>query len=183
MCRIDDLVGEIVFEVSKQITLRPRVEIETRFVQQQNRAIGFAVFGIRREHDIEREKPLEATASFIKVHFNVIRAHYPEIKSSNPSVRAFNERAAINAPIQGSAADIIRRAMVKMEPALAAAGLSARMLLQVHDELIFEVEDGEVDRTIPVIVDIMENASMPALSMKVPLKVDARAAVNWDEAH
>lgn len=73
MCRIDDLVGEIVFEVSKQITLRPRVEIETRFVQQQNRAIGFAVFGICREHDIEREKPLEATASFIKVHFNVIR--------------------------------------------------------------------------------------------------------------
>lgn len=112
-----------------------------------------------------------------------LKAHYPEIKSSNPSVRAFNERAAINAPIQGSAADIIRRAMVKMEPALSAAGLSARMLLQVHDELIFEVEDGEVDSTIPVIVDTMENASMPALSMKVPLKVDARAAVNWDEAH
>ena len=111
------------------------------------------------------------------------RAHYPEIKSSNPSVRAFNERAAINAPIQGSAADIIRRAMIKMEPALAAAGLSARMLLQVHDELIFEVEDGEVETAIPVIVNVMENASMPALSMKVPLKVDARAATNWDEAH
>lgn len=111
------------------------------------------------------------------------RAHYPEIKSSNPSVRAFNERASINAPIQGSAADIIRRAMIKMEPALAAAGLSARMLLQVHDELIFEVEDGEVEKAIPVIVDVMENASMPALSMKVPLKVDARAATNWDEAH
>jgi DNA polymerase-1 len=111
------------------------------------------------------------------------RAHYPEIKSSNPSVRAFNERASINAPIQGSAADIIRRAMIKMEPALAAAGLSARMLLQVHDELIFEVEDGEVETAIPVIVDVMENASMPALSMKVPLKVDARAATNWDEAH
>ncbi|HSX76437.1 MAG TPA: DNA polymerase, partial [Shinella sp.] len=111
------------------------------------------------------------------------RAHYPEIKSSNPSVRAFNERASINAPIQGSAADIIRRAMIKMEPALSAAGLSARMLLQVHDELIFEVEDGEVEKAIPVIVDVMENASMPALSMKVPLKVDARAAHNWDEAH
>ncbi|SOC40956.1 DNA polymerase I [Rhizobium subbaraonis] len=112
------------------------------------------------------------------------RAHYPEIKSSNPSVRAFNERAAINAPIQGSAADIIRRAMVKMEPALAESGLSAvRMLLQVHDELIFEVEDGDVERAIPVIVGVMENASMPAVSMKVPLKVDARAALNWDEAH
>jgi DNA polymerase-1 len=66
------------------------------------------------------------------------RAHYPEIRSSNPQVRAFNERAAINAPIQGSAADIIRRAMVRMEPALEAAGMQARMLLQVHDELIFE---------------------------------------------
>ncbi len=110
-------------------------------------------------------------------------AHYPEIKSSNPSVRAFNERASINAPIQGSAADIIRRAMIKMEPALSAAGLSARMLLQVHDELIFEVEDSEVEKAIPIIVDVMENASMPALAMKVPLKVDARAATNWDEAH
>jgi DNA polymerase-1 len=73
--------------------------------------------------------------------------------------------------------------MIRMEPALEQAKLSARMLLQVHDELIFEVEDGEVEKTIPVIVDIMENASMPALSMKVPLKVDARAAHNWDEAH
>lgn len=113
------------------------------------------------------------------------RAHYPEIRSSNPSMRAFNERAAINAPIQGSAADIIRRAMIQIEPALAASGLSerVRMLLQVHDELIFEVEDEAVDAAMPVIVDIMENAAMPAVSMRVPLKVDARAAHNWDEAH
>ncbi|MET3584530.1 DNA polymerase-1 [Pseudorhizobium tarimense] len=111
------------------------------------------------------------------------RAHYPEIRSSNPQVRSFNERAAINAPIQGSAADIIRRAMVKMEPALQAAKLSARMLLQVHDELIFEVEEGEIDQTLPVITATMEEAAMPAISMKVPLKVDARAASNWDEAH
>ena len=113
------------------------------------------------------------------------RVHYPEIRSSNPSVRAFNERAAINAPIQGSAADVIRRAMVKMEPALAKAGLGerVRMLLQVHDELIFEVEDADVESAIPIIVSVMENAAMPAVSMKVPLKVDARAATNWDEAH
>ncbi|PWE53174.1 DNA polymerase I [Metarhizobium album] len=111
------------------------------------------------------------------------RVHYPEIRSSNPSVRAFNERAAINAPIQGSAADIIRRAMIRMEPALQAAGLSARMLLQVHDELIFEVEEGEVDKTMPIVTQIMEGAAMPAIDMKVPLKVDARAATNWDEAH
>lgn len=113
------------------------------------------------------------------------RINYPDIKSSNPSVRAFNERAAINAPIQGSAADVIRRAMVQMEPALEKAGLKerVRMLLQVHDELIFEVEDADVDKAIPVITSVMENATMPALSMRVPLKVDARAANNWDEAH
>ena len=113
------------------------------------------------------------------------RIHFPEIRSSNPSVRAFNERASINAPIQGSAADVIRRAMIKMEPALAVAGLGdrVRMLLQVHDELIFEVEDADVERTTPIIVSVMENAAMPAVDMAVPLKVDARAAHNWDEAH
>ncbi|PRX09386.1 UNVERIFIED_ORG: DNA polymerase I [Martelella mediterranea] len=113
------------------------------------------------------------------------RIHYPEIKSSNHQVRSFNERAAINAPIQGSAADIIRRAMVRIEPELQAAGLAetTKMLLQVHDELIFEVEDGDVDKAQTLIVDVMENASMPAVSMAVPLQVDARAAHNWDEAH
>jgi len=111
------------------------------------------------------------------------RINYPEIKSSNPSVRAFNERAAINAPIQGSAADIIRRAMIRVEPALEDGKLSARMLLQVHDELIFEVAEDEIDKTLALVVSIMENAAMPAVDMRVPLKVDARAADNWDEAH
>ena len=112
------------------------------------------------------------------------RAHYPEIRSSNPQVRAFNERAAINAPIQGSAADIIRRAMVRIEAALADAGLDdVEMLLQVHDELIFEAPEGQVEKAIPVIRQVMEHAAMPAVSMRVPLHVDARAADNWDEAH
>jgi len=111
------------------------------------------------------------------------RAHYPEIKSSNPQVRAFNERAAINAPIQGSAADIIRRAMIRMEEALSDATLSARMLLQVHDELIFEAPEDEVDATIKLVRDVMENAALPAIQMAVPLHVDASAADNWDEAH
>lgn len=167
---------------------------------------GISAFGLANQLSIERSEAgdyikryferfpgirdyMDSTKAFARENGYVEtifgrRAHYPEIKSSNPSVRAFNERAAINAPIQGSAADIIRRAMVKMEPALAENGLSAvRMLLQVHDELIFEVEDGHVERAIPVIVGVMENASMPAVSMKVPLKVDARAALNWDEAH
>ncbi|KQZ80803.1 DNA polymerase I [Mesorhizobium sp. Root157] len=111
------------------------------------------------------------------------RIHYPEIRSSNPSVRAFNERASINARLQGTAADIIRRAMVRMDAALAKAGLSARMLLQVHDELIFETAQAEVEATIPVVRSVMENAAMPAASLSVPLQVDARAADNWDEAH
>jgi len=166
---------------------------------------GISAFGLANQLSIERSEAgeyikkyferfpgikdyMDSTKAFAREHGYVEtifgrRAHYPEIRSSNPSVRAFNERAAINAPIQGSAADVIRRAMVKMEPALDKAGLSARMLLQVHDELIFEIEDAEVERAIPVIVDTMENASMPALAMKVPLRVDARAAHNWDEAH
>lgn len=111
------------------------------------------------------------------------RAHYPDIRSSNPSVRAFNERAAINAPIQGSAADIIRRAMMRMEQALCDASLSAKMLLQVHDELIFETPEEEVSKTIPVVKQIMENAAMPAINMSVPLAVDAQAADDWDGAH
>ncbi|MGB8818995.1 MAG: DNA polymerase, partial [Rhizobiaceae bacterium] len=112
------------------------------------------------------------------------KAHYPEIRSSNPQVRAFNERAAINAPIQGSAADVIRRAMIRMEDALAKAGRDdTRMLLQVHDELVFEAPESSADKAMPVIRHVMENAAMPALDMKVPLKVDVRAAKNWDEAH
>ena len=131
---------------------------------------------------------MEATKAFAREHGYVEtifgrRAHYPEIRSPNPSVRSFNERAAINAPIQGSAADVIRRAMIRMEPTLAGSRLSARMLLQVHDELIFEVADDEVEATIPLVRKVMQDATLPALSMRVPLKVDARAADNWDEAH
>ena len=112
------------------------------------------------------------------------RAHFPEIKSSNPQVRAFNERASINAPIQGSAADIIRRAMVRMEAGLAAKKLgSVRMLLQVHDELVFEAPEADVAAAIPVIQEVMEGAAFPAINLAVPLRVDARAAKNWDEAH
>ncbi len=111
------------------------------------------------------------------------RMHFPRIKSPNASERAFQERASINAPIQGSAADIIRRAMIRMPQALADAGLNARMLLQVHDELIFEVPDAEADATIKVASDVMVAAPLPAVSFSVPIQVDARAADNWDEAH
>jgi DNA polymerase I len=111
------------------------------------------------------------------------KCHYPDIKASNPSIRAFNERAAINARLQGSAADIIRRAMTRIEAELAAAKLSAQMLLQVHDELVFEAPDKEVADTIALVREVMEGAPHPAIALNVPLKVDARAAGNWDEAH
>lgn len=109
--------------------------------------------------------------------------HYPQIKSGNPNERAGVERQAINAPIQGTAADIIRRAMIRMEGALKAERLSAKMLLQVHDELVFEAPDDEVAATLPVIARVMTDAPFPAVALKVPLGVDARAAQNWDEAH
>jgi DNA polymerase-1 len=111
------------------------------------------------------------------------RCHYPRITASNPSERAFNERAAINAPIQGSAADIIRRAMARMDRALENSKLGAQMLLQVHDELVFEVPQAEVDATIALVRKVMVDAPHPAAQLSVPLQVDAKAARNWDEAH
>jgi DNA polymerase-1 len=111
------------------------------------------------------------------------RIHIPAIHSKSGAERQFGERAAINAPIQGAAADIIRRAMVRMPGALAEAGLSTRMLLQVHDELVFEAPEAEAERAIPVIKRVMEGAAEPAVALTVPLVVEARAAGNWDEAH
>src|SRR5712672_2087046 len=111
------------------------------------------------------------------------KCHYPDIRASNATIRSFNERASINARLQGTAADIIRRAMIRMDAAFAKARLNAQMLLQVHDELVFEVPEEEVARTLPVVKKVMEEAPLPALALAVPLAVDARAAHNWDEAH
>ena len=107
------------------------------------------------------------------------RCHLPGINDKNPARRAFNERAAINAPLQGGAADIIKRAMIRIPDALKAADLSARMLLQVHDELIFEVPDGEVEATARVVSRIMEGAA----HLSVPLVVETGVADNWAVAH
>jgi DNA polymerase I len=131
---------------------------------------------------------MDETKEYCRKHGYVLtlfgrKCHYPEIKNSNPSIRAFNERAAINARLQGSAADIIRRAMIRIEPELEKAKLRAQMLLQVHDELIFEVPEEEVKGTIALVKEVMESAPHPAVALNVPLRVDARAADNWDEAH
>ncbi len=166
---------------------------------------GISAFGLANQLSISREEAGEYIRTYFKrfpgikdymdatkkfAHENGYvetifgrRCNFPRINSPNPSEKAFLERAAINAPIQGSAADIIRRAMVRMMPALQEAGLKARMLLQVHDELIFECADEEIERTLPLVQNIMIKAPEPALKLSVPLQVDARAAKNWDEAH
>ncbi|WP_156320243.1 DNA polymerase I [Brevundimonas sp. AAP58] len=111
------------------------------------------------------------------------KIHIPAIHSKSGAERQFGERAAINAPIQGAAADIIRRAMMRMPGALCEAGLATRMLLQVHDELVFEAPEAEANAAIGLIRKVMEGAAEPAVALSVPLVVDARAAKNWDEAH
>ncbi|MGQ4274409.1 DNA polymerase I [Terrihabitans sp. B22-R8] len=131
---------------------------------------------------MDRMKAEAKACGFVRTLFGR-KCHYPLNEARSPAERGFLERAAINAPIQGTAADIIRRAMIRMEDALAAERLSARMLLQVHDELVFEVPDDEVEATLPVVRRVMEQAPLPAVQLDVPLQVDARAADNWDEAH
>ncbi|WPO42835.1 DNA polymerase I [Tardiphaga sp. 42S5] len=166
---------------------------------------GISAFGLANQLSIPREEAgayikkyferfpgirayMDQTRDFCREHGYVQtlfgrKCHYPDIKASNASIRAFNERAAINARLQGTAADIIRRAMTRMEDALAEKKLSAKMLLQVHDELIFEVPDDEVAATLPIVQHTMQDAPFPAVLLSVPLHVDARAADNWEEAH
>ncbi len=127
---------------------------------------------------MERTKEFCRRNGYVETIFGR-RCHVPGIKDKNAAKRGFAERAAINAPLQGSAADIIRRAMIRMPDALKDAGLSAAMLLQVHDELIFEVPDGEVDETAAVARRVMESAA----HLDVPLVVDTGAGANWDQAH
>jgi DNA polymerase-1 len=108
------------------------------------------------------------------------RIHTPEINAKGPRA-GFAQRAAINAPIQGTAADIIRRAMINMPAAI--SGLPAKMLLQVHDELLFEVEDNAEDQLIKIAKDVMEQAAAPAVHLDVRLVVEAGSGQNWAEAH
>jgi len=167
---------------------------------------GISAFGLARQLDISREEAkryidayykrfpgitdyMESTKAlcrdrgYVETLFGR-RTHVPEIKAKNPNMRAFAERAAINAPIQGTAADIIKRAMIRMPRALADAGLEdVRMLLQVHDELIFEAPVGLAEKAEPVIRKVMAEACAPVVSLDVPLVVDVGVAGTWDAAH
>ena len=179
-------------------------------VRRQAKAINFGIiygisgFGLARQLGIPQSEASEYIKTYFK-RFPGIRAYMDEtkafakehgyvttaygrkinlsgIKSKGPQ-RSFAERQAINAPIQGSAADIIKRAMTRMPDVLAKAGLSARMLLQVHDELVFECPEAEADKLIETVKTTMQGAAGPSLQLSVPLVVDARAASNWAEAH
>lgn len=135
--------------------------------------------GIRQYMD--ETKAFAAETGFVRTAFGR-KIHLPDMKAKGPS-RAFAERQAINAPLQGTAADIIKRAMIRMPEALAKAGLKARMLLQVHDELVFECPEKEAETLIKVARETMSGADGPAIKLSVPLVVDAKAAKTWAAAH
>jgi DNA polymerase-1 len=131
---------------------------------------------------MEETKEFARKNGFVETLFGR-RIHIREINSKVQGFRGGAERAAINAPIQGAAADIIRRAMIKLPGVLADAVPNTRMLLQVHDELIFEAPENEIEKASALIKSIMEKAALPAVEISVPLVVEARAADNWDAAH
>jgi DNA polymerase-1 len=131
---------------------------------------------------------MERTKAFCREHKYVAtifgrKCWLAGIADSNPSRRGFAERAAINAPLQGAAADIIKRAMIRLPARLQAEGLKTKMLLQVHDELVFEAPEAEVEQAATVIREVMESANLPAVPLSVPLVVDTGWARSWDAAH
>ena len=181
-------------------------------VRRQAKAINFGIiygisaFGLARQLGIGRKEAqdyidayfekfpgirtyMDTTVDFAKATGYVEtlfgrKCHIKALAEKNPMRRNFGERAAINAPIQGTAADVIRRAMIRMPQALKDAGLdTTRMLLQVHDELVFEVPQEDLETASRVISQTMENACVPAISLDVPLVVDVGYGQNWDEAH
>ena len=164
------IYGISPFGLSRQLRI-PQAEarkyIETYFLRYP---------GIRDY--MERTKALAKKQGYVTTMFGR-RCHTPGINDKNRAMASFSERAAINAPLQGAAADIIKRAMVRIPAALATAKLKARMLLQVHDELVFEAPEAEVEKTAAVAKKVMESAAQ----LSVPLVVSTASAANWADAH
>lgn len=127
---------------------------------------------------MEKTKEFARTNGFVTTIFGR-KCHVPGIQDKNPARRNFSERAAVNAPLQGAAADIIKIAMIRVPKALENAGLAARMLLQVHDELVFEVPEAELDKTSEVVSKVMSGAA----HLSIPLVVDTGSGTNWADAH
>jgi DNA polymerase-1 len=131
---------------------------------------------------MERTKDFAKRNGFVATPFGR-RIHITGFASQQPGMRGFAERQSINAPLQGGAADIIKRAMIRIPEALERKKLKARMLLQVHDELVFEAPEAEVEAAIATLKPVMEKSALPAVSLSVPLVVDAGVGSNWAEAH
>lgn len=166
---------------------------------------GISAFGLARQLGINRSEAGEYIKAYF-ANFPGIRDYMEAIKmqaredgfvetlfgrriyiagfdGSNPAMRGFADRQAINAPIQGSAADIIKRAMIRLPRALADAGINADMLLQVHDELIFEAPEAKAEAAKVLITSVMEKAADPVLQLAVPLIAEAGIANSWADAH
>jgi len=131
---------------------------------------------------MERTKEFAQAHGYVETLFGR-RIHIPDINDKSGVRRAGAQRQAINAPLQGTAADIMKRAMIRMPGALAEAKLSAKLLLQVHDELIFEVPEAEINQTAELVKKVMREAPNPVLSLRIPLTAEAGWAKNWAEAH
>jgi len=168
---------------------------------------GISAFGLARQLKVEQSEAasyiksyferypgiqdyMERTKQYCREHGYVQtifgrRCHVPAIHDSNPARRNFSERAAINAPLQVTAADILKRAMIRVPQALEQHGLQdkAFMLLTVHDELLFEVQESALDETARIIKQVMESATLPALQLSIPLTVDVGHGPSWDDAH
>ncbi|MEL7128932.1 MAG: DNA polymerase I [Pseudomonadota bacterium] len=167
------IYGISAFGLSRQLSI-PRAEASA-YIKSY-----FEKFpGIRKYMD--DTKAFATAKGYVETAFG--RRLNIDLKNAKGPSRGFAERQAINAPIQGSAADVIKRAMVRMPGALADAGLKAKMLLQVHDELIFEAPEDEADKTLEVVRQTMERAPLPARELSVPLLVEAQAAATWGQAH
>jgi DNA polymerase-1 len=141
----------------------------------------FARFPGIRDY-MDRTKELCRAQGYVETLFGR-KCFIPGIRDGNAARRQGAERQAINAPLQGTAADIVKRAMVRLPKRLKDADLKARMLLQVHDELLFEVPEDETERTAVVVKEVMEAACDPRCVLSVPLVVETGAATNWDAAH
>jgi DNA polymerase-1 len=132
--------------------------------------------GVKRYMDETRRQAREM--GYVETVFGR-RLYLPEIQSRNQALRQYAERSAINAPMQGTAADIIKRAMIDVDAWLQSSGVAARLIMQVHDELVLEVADAAVE----TVTSQLRRRMARAAELRVPLKVDVGVGRNWDQAH
>tara|TARA_B100000676_G_C18075367_1_gene847252 strand:- start:659 stop:3454 length:2796 start_codon:yes stop_codon:yes gene_type:complete len=187
------------------------IEDMSQDIRRKAKAINFGIiygispFGLSNQLDISRSEASDYIRSYFE-KFPSIRDYMESTKefaknngfvktlfgrkciiddsgNRGPGSKAFMERAAINAPIQGTAADIIKRAMIKIPKNLKKENLETKMIMQVHDELIFETKDSEIEKTMSIVIKEMSEAHKPVVDLSVDLKVEAASGKNWDQAH